>query len=50
MDEAIAVGDGIVDIGMIKRAGLGIAIKAKEEVKQHADVSSDSLKIILDYI
>jgi len=50
LEETIAVGDGIVDIGMIKRAGLGIAINAKDEVKKHADVSSDSLKTILDYI
>ena len=50
LDEAIAVGDGIVDIGMIKKAGLGIAIMATDEVKKQADVVSDNLKIILDYI
>ena len=50
LEEAIAVGDGIVDIGMIKRAGLGIAIKATDEVKKQADVISDNLRVILDYI
>ena len=50
LEEAIAIGDGIVDIGMIKRAGLGIAIKATDEVKKQADVVSENLRIILDYI
>jgi len=49
-DEAIAVGDSKVDIGMIKKAGLGIALMATDEVKKQADVISDNLEIILDYI
>ena len=50
LEEAIAVGDSKVDIGMIKRAGLGIALKATDEVKQQADLVSDNLSIILEYI
>ena len=50
LEEAIAVGDSKVDIGMIKKAGLGIALKATDEVKKQADVVSDNLRIILEYI
>ncbi len=50
LEEAIAVGDSKVDIGMIKKAGLGIALMATDEVKKQADVVSDNLEIILDYI
>jgi len=50
LDEAVAIGDGIVDIGMIKKAGLGIAYNAPDEVKKYADVVTDDLRIILDYI
>ena len=50
VDESIAVGDGIVDIGMIKRSGLGIAINASETVNKHADIKTDNLNIILDHI
>lgn len=49
-EEAIAVGDGIIDIGMLKKAGLGIAFKAKEETKKHADIVTDDMKEILKYI
>jgi phosphoserine phosphatase len=50
VNQAIAVGDGKVDIGMIKKAGLGIAYNAPEIVQQNADIVTDDLKIILDYI
>jgi len=50
VDESIAIGDGRVDIGMIKKAGLGIAFNALDEVKTHADVVTDDLEIILKYI
>ena len=50
ISEAIAVGDGKVDIGMIKKAGLGIAYNAPEIVQKNADVVTNDLKIILDYI
>jgi phosphoserine phosphatase len=50
INEAIAVGDGKVDIGMIKKAGLGIAYNAPEIVQKNADVVTNDLKIILDYI
>jgi phosphoserine phosphatase len=49
-DEAIAVGDGRVDIGMIKKAGLGIAYRAPKEVQESADIVADDLSIILKYI
>ena len=37
-EDAIAVGDGANDLGMIKRAGLGVAIHAKPTVAAEADV------------
>jgi len=48
--EVIAIGDGVVDIGMIKKAGLGIAFNASEEVKKHANIISNDLNVILEYI
>jgi phosphoserine phosphatase SerB len=48
--EAIAVGDGLVDIDMIESAGLGIAFKAPSEVQNHADIITDDLRTILKYI
>ncbi len=49
-DEILAVGDGVVDIGMIKKAGLGIAYKASEDVQKNADIITNDLAVILDYI
>ena len=46
----IAVGDGAVDICMIKSAGLGIAFNAPKEVQKHADISTSNMSVILDYI
>lgn len=48
--EVIAVGDGRIDIGMIKKAGLGIAINALDEVQKNADIVTNDLRVILDYI
>ena len=50
LNETIAVGDGKVDIGMIKKAGLGIAYNAPEEVQINADVVTNDLRVILKYI
>jgi phosphoserine phosphatase len=50
LDQAIAVGDGIVDIGMIKKAGLGIAFNTKDKVNKYADIVTNDLRVILDYI
>ena len=50
VEEAIAIGDGIVDTGMIKKAGLGIAINASEKVQKHADIAIDDMGMLLDYI
>ncbi len=50
LGEAIAVGDGKVDICMIKEAGLGIAFNAPDEVQRHADVITKDLRVILEYI
>jgi len=49
-DEVIAVGDGRVDICMLKKAGLGVAFNAPEEVQKHADISISDMSVILDYI
>jgi len=49
-EQVIAVGDGRIDIGMIKKAGLGIAINALEEVQKNADIITDDLSTILKYI
>ena len=48
--EVIAVGDSIVDIGMIKKACLVIAYKAPEYVQKNADIITDELNIILEYV
>ena len=48
--EVVAVGDGVVDIGMIKKAGLGIAYKASGEVQKNADIITNDLAVVLDYI
>ncbi len=50
IDESIAIGDGKVDIGMIKKAGLGIAYKASLEVQKNSDVISNDIRVILNYI
>ena len=48
--EVIAVGDGKIDIEMIKKAGLGIAFNASEEVQKHADIVTNDMNVILEYI
>jgi len=50
VNDSIAVGDGIVDIGMINKAGIGIAFNASDKVNKYADVVANDLNIILDYI
>jgi phosphoserine phosphatase len=50
INDSIAVGDGIVDIGMIKKAGLGIAFRASDKVNKYADIVTSDLSIILNYI
>ena len=49
-DETIAIGDGIVDISMIEKAGLGIAFNAPKIVQKHANIISDNINVILRYI
>lgn len=49
-DETMAVGDGMVDVCMLERAGLGIAFNAPDIVQKHADVVTDNMKVILKYI
>jgi phosphoserine phosphatase SerB len=49
-EDAIAIGDGIVDINMLSIAGLGIAYKAPEKVQKYADVVTNDLSVILSYI
>lgn len=36
-EQAVAIGDGANDLGMIERAGLGVAMRAKPVVAEHAD-------------
>jgi len=50
VEEAVAVGDGIVDVGMIKRAGLGVAFNGSDLVKNSADVKISNMKDLLAYI
>jgi phosphoserine phosphatase SerB len=48
--EVIAIGDGIVDISMLDKAGLGIAFKASEKVQKHANVTSNDIINLLNYL
>jgi len=48
--EVIAIGDSMVDVGMIKKAGLGVAFNASKKVQKYADVVTDNFRTILDYI
>jgi phosphoserine phosphatase len=50
LDESIAIGDGRVDIGMIKKAGIGIAFNAPSIVKKNADISTDDISVILEHV
>jgi phosphoserine phosphatase len=49
-DETVAVGDGKVDIGMLNKAGLGIAFNAPDEVQKHADIVVNNLREVLGHI
>ncbi len=49
-NEVMAVGDGDIDICMLREAGMGIAFNAPEEVIKNADISITNLKDILNYI
>lgn len=48
--EVIAVGDSSVDNDMLEFAGMGIAYKAPRDVQDHADIVTDDLRVILNYI
>ncbi len=50
--DAVVVGDGANDLGMIEAAGLGIAFNAKPVVQEQADiaVNSERLDAVLDVI
>jgi phosphoserine phosphatase SerB len=50
LEETIAVGDGIVDRGMLSRAGLGVAFHASEKVLKHADIMITRMRTLLDFI
>jgi len=49
-EEAIAVGDGLIDTCMIKKAGLGIAFNAPQTLQKYADISTSDFSMILNYI
>lgn len=44
--ETLAVGDGANDIGMIRRAGLGVAYRAKPALRAEADATIDHADLI----
>ena len=48
--EVISIGDGYVDIDMIKSAGIGIAYRAPPEVQKYANLATDDLRTVLKYI
>jgi len=48
--DIIAVGDGPIDICMLREAGLGVAYKAAERVQRSSDISINDLREILKYI
>ena len=50
VEEAIAVGDGDIDAGMVKKAGLGVAFNGSSLLKKHADVCTNTLKTVLQYV
>lgn len=49
-NEIVAVGNAPVDIDLLEFAGLGIAYRAPPDVRCHADVATDDLRMILNYI
>jgi len=50
LDESIAVGDGLVDCGMLRISGLGVAVFTSDQVKRCANIATDDLLDILSYI
>jgi len=50
IEEAIAVGDGIVDVSMLETAGLGVAYNAHEKIQKHANVVTNDMRVLLEYI
>jgi len=48
--EAMAIGDGPVDVDMIESAGFGIAYRTTKDIVCHADLATDDLRVILKYI
>lgn len=50
LDETIAIGDGIVDRGMLTTAGLGVAFNAPEKVQKHANIMISRMTALLDAI
>jgi glucosyl-3-phosphoglycerate synthase len=49
-EDIIAVGDGLVDCGMLRKVGLGVAIHAPREVQECADVSIDDFRTIISHL
>jgi phosphoserine phosphatase len=50
INQSIAVGDGMVDCGMLMNAGMGIAIDASSNVNSYADYTINNLIDILRLI
>lgn len=48
--QVMAVGDGVIDICMLQKAGIGVAYRAPAEVQKHADVCITDMRGILHYL
>jgi len=48
--QVMAVGDGVIDICMLQRAGIGVAYRAPREVQQYADVCVTDMRELLPYL
>ena len=50
IDETLSIGDGPVDIYMLKKSGLSFAYRAPPEVQKVADIKIDNILDVLDYV
>ena len=50
LKESIAIGDSLVDCGMLSIAGLGVAVFTSLEIQKYADIVTEDLMDILTYI
>jgi len=50
IDETLSIGDGPVDIYMLRESGLSFAYRAPPEVQKVTDIKIDNILDVLDYI